>query len=228
MLALIIGVAAVSNVMTNRVLPGWAYVPWSLAFAATLVLIAVRLDGASAANLGLARADVGSGLRWGGTIFTAMALVYVVGIALPLTRDLFRDRRATADTGELLRRMFLTVPFGTVLAEEVAFRGVILAAFRRRVGIVQAALWSSLLFGFWHVLPSWGINNANPIVADEIGGSTWGRAAAVIGSVIFTGIAGLLFCWLRERSKSLVAPIMLHLATNSLGYLGAYVVVRWF
>jgi len=224
----VVGVLLVSNVMTNRVLPHWAYVPWGVALSAVLIAISVRLDGSTAADLGLARRDVGSGLRWGGVLFALIAVVYVVGIALPQTRDLFRDERATDDLGELLRRSLWAVPLRTVLPEEVAFRGALLTTFRHRGSALRAAALSSLLFGFWHVLPSWNLNGDNAVVRDEIGRGGWGRAVAVTGSVLGTAVAGMVFCWLRQRSRSLVAPMLLHLATNSLGYLGAFVVLRWF
>src|SRR4051794_21491560 len=35
-LAIVIPLLGLSNVMSNRVLPGWAYVPWNMAVAVTL------------------------------------------------------------------------------------------------------------------------------------------------------------------------------------------------
>jgi len=45
----------------------------------------------------------------------------------------------------------------------------------------------------------------------------------VLGSVAVTFVAGLVFCWLRLRSRSLIAPIMAHVATNGLA-----LTVAWF
>jgi uncharacterized protein len=44
---------------------------------------------------------------------------------------------------------------------------------------------------------------------------------AIAGAVLVTTVAGMMFCWLRERSGSLLAPILAHWATNSLGLLAA-------
>jgi uncharacterized protein len=41
-----------------------------------------------------------------------------------------------------------------------------------------------------------------------------------------TAAAGVLFAWLRLRSGSLLAPVLLHLATNSVGLLAAAAAVR--
>jgi membrane protease YdiL (CAAX protease family) len=46
-------------------------------------------------------------------------------------------------------------------------------------------------------------------------------AAAVAASAV----AGVGFCWLRLRAGSLLAPALLHVATNSLAYAAAWVVL---
>ncbi|GAA3414375.1 hypothetical protein GCM10018952_34640 [Streptosporangium vulgare] len=48
----------------------------------------------------------------------------------------------------------------------------------------------------------------------------WQVARVVSGSVVTTGLAGMLFTELRRRG-GLAAPAMFHVATNSLGYLFA-------
>jgi membrane protease YdiL (CAAX protease family) len=45
----------------------------------------------------------------------------------------------------------------------------------------------------------------------------------VLGSIAVTFAAGLVFCWLRLRSRSLIAPVMAHAATNGLA-----LTVAWF
>jgi membrane protease YdiL (CAAX protease family) len=50
---------------------------------------------------------------------------------------------------------------------------------------------------------------------------------SVLGTVLFTSLAGVLFCELRRRSGSLLAPAGLHWATNALGVLAAAAVWGW-
>jgi len=38
---------------------------------------------------------------------------------------------------------------------------------------------------------------------------------------------GYAFSWLRFVGNSLVSPILMHIATNSFGYLAGWLVVRW-
>jgi ABC-type uncharacterized transport system permease subunit len=46
---------------------------------------------------------------------------------------------------------------------------------------------------------------------------------AVIGTVIASSIAGVGFGWLRVRSDSLLAPILAHIATNSVTFAVAWI-----
>jgi membrane protease YdiL (CAAX protease family) len=46
-----------------------------------------------------------------------------------------------------------------------------------------------------------------------------GTVLLVIGTVLFTGVASVVFCVLRVRSGSLLAPILLHWAVNGFGEL---------
>jgi len=50
---------------------------------------------------------------------------------------------------------------------------------------------------------------------------------SVLGTVLFTGLAGVVFCELRRRSGSLLAPAGLHWATNGLGVLAATAIWMW-
>jgi membrane protease YdiL (CAAX protease family) len=53
-----------------------------------------------------------------------------------------------------------------------------------------------------------------------------GRVLVVLGSVAVTFAAGLIFCWLRLRSRSLVAPVLAHWATNGLALAVAWFTIR--
>ena len=64
----------------------------------------------------------------------------------------------------------------------------------------------------------------------RLSASVAGQVLVVLGSVAVTFVAGLVFCWLRLRSRSLIAPVMAHLATNGLALAVAWFTVhhgRW-
>jgi membrane protease YdiL (CAAX protease family) len=85
-----------------------------------------------------------------------------------------------------------------------------------RIGLVA----SSVLFGLWHVLPTW--NDTGRATALAAAGGQ--RVLVVLGTVVATGIAGAVFAWLRRRSGSLLAPVLAHLAVNAAALTAAWVV----
>ncbi|MFN6121103.1 MAG: CPBP family intramembrane glutamic endopeptidase [Actinomycetes bacterium] len=220
--ASVVVLLAVSNVVANRVLPEAWYIPWNLAVAAVLVVVARRV--VTDAELGLG--EWRRGAAFGGVLFGATLVVMLVALAMPVFRQLYEDRRVDDDLGAALFQALVRVPFGTVLMEEVAFRGVLPALLALRWGVLRGCLAASVLFGLWHVLPAWNLNDSNAVAGDVFGTSVAGTAVAVLFAVVGTTIAGCWWCWIRVRSRSVLSTILAHTATNSIGYLLAFVVTR--
>ena len=86
-LGVVVAVLAISNVMSNRILPSWAYVPWNLSMAFVLLGIAYR-GGAGPVAVGLGirhwHRPVGVGLL----LFGGTALLIVVGVALDTVQQI--------------------------------------------------------------------------------------------------------------------------------------------
>lgn len=186
---------------------------------AVLLLLLARTTGLRAREVGLDRRLLRRGLAYALSGVAVVAVVYAVAAWLPVTRSAFLDERYRTDLGTAIRTAFVVIPLGTVMFEEVAFRGVLWGLLRRgRTGNTATAV-SSLLFGIWHVLPSLRLNRVNPAVTDLAGPGRPGQLLAVTAVVVFTAAAGVLLCELRRRSGSLLAPIGLHWAVNGLGVL---------
>lgn len=196
------------------------------AAAAGLVALA-RLAGLSWNDLGLGAGTWRRGATWAAAEIGAVAVVFAVGAALPQTRNAFRDSRYHLGWGGALLTAFVLIPVGTVLLEEVAFRGVLWGLLRRARGTATATIGSSVLFGLWHVLPSLSLSTDNAAIGDAVGKGQSAQVISVLGTVLFTGLSGVLFCELRRRSGSLLAPAGLHWATNALGVLAAAAVWAW-
>jgi membrane protease YdiL (CAAX protease family) len=190
---------------------------------AAAVLLLGRCGGLSWEELGLARRTWRRGVAFAAAAVLVVAVGYGIAAVLPVTRPAFLDVRYHLPPATSMITAFVAVPLGTVLLEEVAFRGVILGLVRRRSGSWHGAGFSSALFALWHVLPSMHLNRVNPAVGAAVGQSVSGQVAAVLVAVVFTGLAGLLFCELRRRSGSLLASAGLHWATNALGVVVAMV-----
>lgn len=206
---------------SNRLVPHGGYVPFALAATALLLVVARKVDHLSWEAIGLDRRDLPRGLRWGGALAGLVLLTLLVGYLLPPTHDLFLDGRVRdLGIGGMLTALFVRVPLGTVVLEEVAFRGVLPAALALRLKVWQAVGISALAFGLWHVLPALGLQHVNPVADDTVGHlPEW---VTVAGAVLSTAAVGVFFSWLRLRSRSLLTPMLLHWSTNSFGYLFAW------
>jgi membrane protease YdiL (CAAX protease family) len=186
--------------------------------AAALILLA-RRAGLSFEEIGLGRRHLRRGATYAAAATALVGAVYVVGTTLPATRQAFLDERYQLSPVDAVVTALLVIPLATVLPEEIAFRGVLWGLVTRAKGTRVATIASSVLFGLWHVLPSLRLNEVNPAVSAIVGDGWPAVAVAVSGAVLFTGLAGVLFCELRRRSGSLLAPIGLHWAVNGLGVL---------
>jgi membrane protease YdiL (CAAX protease family) len=194
--------------------------------AAALLGLA-RLAGLSWAELGLGPGTWRRGITWAGAVIGIVAVVLAVGAALPLTRDAFRDSRYHLSAADALLTAFVLIPVGTVLLEEVAFRGVLWGLLRRIGGTTVATAASSALFGLWHILPSLGLATDNEAIGSAVGQGRSAQVIAVLGSVLFTAGSGVVFCELRRRSGSILAPAGLHWAVNGLSVLASAAVWAW-
>jgi membrane protease YdiL (CAAX protease family) len=214
--AAVIGLLIGTNLLDNWLWPA-GYLLSHIVVAVALVGVA-RRDGLSWRDLGLSRADARRGLIWAAWLVGIVAAVLVVAALVPAFSGFFDDQKvADLSAAALLWQMFIRIPLATAAFEELAFRGVLFGLLTARIGPKSAALWSSLLFGVWHVLPSLGLADRNEGLA---GVGFW----AVVLSVAFTTLAGLLLTWLRVRSGSLIAPIALHWAVNALALATAWIV----
>ena len=182
--------------------------------------------GAMWADLGLDRTDVGAGLRYGAGAVGIVLLVLVLAAVIPSTNGYLHDSRAQISGGRLLYELGVSIVLLTAIPEEFAFRGVLLGSALRLWGPWRASVITSVLFGLWHIEPTLGTMRDNHATAG-LSASIGGQVLVVLGAIAVTFVAGLVFCWLRLRSKSLIAPVMAHAATNGLALTVAWFTVHW-
>lgn len=205
---------ALSNVATNRWLPSRAYVPWNLAMAAGMLGLA-RAAGHGADELGISPRHLPKAARVAATGVAAVGVGYgAVASSRRASALLQNQRLASLSRSGTLWHLFVRIPFGTALAEEIAFRSVLPAL----LGSTRLPRWlssgiASLLFGLWHVLPSHHDAKAN-------GHSDWktlGKAVAL--GVAGTTVGGGVLAAIRRRTGHILAPVALHIAANAFGLL---------
>ncbi|KUI43498.1 abortive phage infection protein [Mycobacterium sp. IS-1590] len=187
-------------------LVGWSFVAprvrfhpmWNAALGAGVYVL-------TRPPLGLRPPALWSGLRHGLAAAVPIALGVAVATAIPPVR---RGMAARELPDHPVRWMALDIPIGTVWPEEVAYRATLGDAAESAFRPAGGRLLQSVAFGLWHIMDA--RITGNPI----------------LGTVLFTGVAGWLFGWLHARSGSVVAPMLAHLAANEAAALAALTVQR--
>lgn len=202
---------------TNRIraiglaaaLVGWSFTagidkPWrrhpvAQAALGTTLALAVR------APLGLRPPGSSAGLKLGMPVAAVVAAVVAAGVAVPGVRAAMGDRDLPEHPAHWLG---VEIPLGTVWSEETAFRGALAVAAAGAFGPTGGRALQALAFGLTHIPDA----------------RATGEPA--LGTVAVTGLAGWGFALMAERSGSLLAPVLAHLAINESGALAALAVRR--
>lgn len=193
----------------SAALVGWSFTaglqhPWRrhpLVQAALGTALAV----AARAPLGLRAPQRNAGLRIGaGTAGAVITGVAAAG-ALPRVRTAMARRELPSRPGHWLT---VEIPLGTVWSEETAFRGALATLAADGFGSAGGRLVQAVTFGLSHV-PDARATGEPPL-----------------GTVLVTGLAGWGFALLAERSGSVLAPMLAHLAINEVGAVAALLVQR--
>ncbi|MFN6543973.1 Rv0804 family intramembrane glutamic endopeptidase [Mycolicibacterium nivoides] len=152
------------------------------------------------ARPGLLPPALWSGLRLGAATATAVSAGVAATSAVPVVRTEMRRKVLPATPG---RWLALRIPIGTVWPEEAAFRGALGKIGAEAFGPAGGQVLQATAFGLSHIPDA--------------------RAAGqpVLPTVLVTGVAGWAFGWLAQRSASLAAPMLAHLAINEAGALAA-------
>lgn len=202
--------------------------PWHQRRYVLVNLTATGALLAAAAASGLAPTDLGLGRGWWrpGRLAAGLAASTAAGwmliAAVPATRVVLADRRVTSFAPRAVAyEAAVRIPAGTVLWEEIAFRGVLQAALRRVLPERKAIGVTALVFGIWHIRPTIGALRANGLAADRVQAACLGIAGSAA-----IAVPGVLLSWLRERSGRLAAPALLHLAANSGAMIAAGLAAR--
>lgn len=197
--ALLLATALVawSGVVAPRLPARWL-VPVHAALGAGLV-------GLTSAPLGLRPPQVWRGLAHGVLAAAPVAIGVAAVTPVPRVRAGMAERVLPEPAaGWLLVR----IPVGTVWSEEAAFRGALGTVAADAFGPRWGRLLQAGAFGLSHVADARGAGE--PVTA----------------TVVVTAAAGWVFAWLRDRSGSLLAPMLAHLAINESGAVAALLVQR--
>lgn len=167
--------------------------------------LGTALAVATRAPLGLQPSALRSGLRWGVAAASVIGATVAAGTSLPVVRGAMADRTLPAPAWKWLT---VSIPLGTVWSEELAFRGALATAAARGFGPSCGRLLQAGAFGLSHIADARGTGDP------------------VLPTVLVTGVAGWAFALLAERSGSVLASALAHLAINEAGAVAALAVQR--
>lgn len=206
-LALALGV---TNVLAAPRLGRPASTAWNLGTTA-VVLGLGRWAGLDRTAVGLDRQHLRQGLTTGATGSVVIALLLGAVSATSAGRELLADDRVVDATwAETARHVGIFIPWGTVVLEEVAFRGVLPALLDPDLRSVPATVViPAQAFGAWHIVSSRDFVAAH---GDAAPGASTGSAPGV---VVATTLAGLVLTGARLRGGHLAAPALMHLTSNA-------------
>lgn len=223
-LVAILALAGYANIIANEVLDEAWHIPFNLGILGVAILIA-RRAGTTWTTMGLRTDRLKRGFTFGGIIVAIIVAGVGIAIALPATRELFRDDRIIGSSVAWVSfQAFVRIPLATALYEEVLFRGIVFGMLIRRRSPLVAGLMTSVLFGLWHILPTIDTLQTNP--AGNLFTGIIGVAIAIVGAIAGTFIAGLGFLWIRLYANSTYASVLAHIGTNSVAILGSLVTVH--
>jgi membrane protease YdiL (CAAX protease family) len=214
------GLVAWNNLLVP-VLPADPVVRMIANVAGVLVLVlAARAGGLSWRDLGLCPTTWAAGLRWGGAAVGIVAVGYAIAFLLPATRPLLENPGVTGSpTSAVVLRALLLIPVGTVLCEELAFRGVLHGLTERAWAGRSwagrgAVLAVASAFAVWHLAGA---------VAAPAGGIP---VLGVLAVLLVTAVGGVVMSAVRRRTGSIFASIGIHLGTNVVGLVAVVLATR--
>jgi membrane protease YdiL (CAAX protease family) len=195
-LALAAALVGWSGFAGPRLAPRWQ-VPVQAVLSAALAVL-------TRAPLGLRPPALGHGLRFGLVAAGAATAGVAATTALPQVRAAMEER----DVPDAAAWLLMRIPIGTVWSEEAAFRAALGNVADDAFGARWGRMVQSVAFGLSHVADA--RRTGEP----------------VLGTVLVTGAAGWVFGWLYERSGSLAASMLVHLAINEAGAVATLAVHR--
>ena len=190
-----------------------------LLVALMLAYAAQRPGGLGA--VGLRRAGLGRSLLGGLGVGLGLAAPALFFFHRPLLLDTPLEYGPVSrfTRRELLVDVLLRVPVGIAVLEELAFRGLLYAALRRSLPPRVAIPASAIGFACWHIMVT--VSSAAQTNLSEAARlprllRPYVQPIAIVGAMLTTGIGGLVFGTLRERSGNLAGPMLAHWIVDGL------------
>ncbi|MGA7730137.1 MAG: CPBP family intramembrane glutamic endopeptidase [Chloroflexia bacterium] len=170
---------------------------------------------------GLHKKGWGTSTAWGAPVGVGLASSSIFFFANPLVSDAPLEYKPITDMsrGELALDLMVRVPVSIAFFEELAFRGLLYGMLRRRLPAWKAIGISAAAFGLWHAgVTAISVMQTSVASANRLPGflQDYVVPLGAVGGVVVTGLAGVAFGMLRERTGNLAGPIVAHWIADGL------------
>ena len=180
--------------------------------------------GLTPRDMGISVYTITSGILIAAAASLVIAIMTLIIAIIPPLRKYFLGDNLSSASGRLIAfEAGIRIPFSTALIEEVLFRGVLLGLLLIHYPTLIALLYSSAIFGLWHIFPTIKTLEQTDATARAVQTKKHRMYGGVVATVTITSVAGLLFGYLRILAGSIVAPWLLHWTINASGVAGIYV-----
>ncbi len=188
------------------------YIPYALILLASALWWARGPNRLSWAEIGLLsegnwKRSAASGILTG--LVLAVPLVVFLAFPFMLAQPVRYREIQDLDVTGLFWRLAIEVSIATALTEEILFRGILQALFKRSLNTPQALISTNVVFALWHLAINAFSVNQNAMVLSLIP-TVATQVIGYLGSLVVVGIGGLIFSVLRERTNHLAGSIVVH------------------
>lgn len=215
-LTLVILILLYGTVLARLVPKKW-HLYLNIFIAAVAILLGFSFQ-LSLADMGLGHILPGIFVAIGASVIITAATL-VISTIPPLRRFFLGDNLAQASGKLIAFEAAIRIPLGTALIEEILFRGVLLGLLLQHHSTLTALGISAIIFGLWHIFPTINTLESNDNLS-ALQAKKARQASSIVGAVVVTTVAGLLFGWLRIIANSIIAPWIVHWSINASGILG--------
>lgn len=178
----------------------------------------LRFEGAG--SLGLGRQGLGKSLGLGLALGLGLSGPPLLFFYSPVLLDTPLEYGPVSGMSRqaLLEDLFVRLPVGVALVEELAFRGLLYGLLRKHHSSRVAILWSAAAFAGWHIAVTARSASQTNLTDAKLPGflRPYIQPLSVVGGMLSTGIAGALFGLIREYTGNLAGPIVAHWLVDGL------------
>lgn len=203
-----------------RLVPKKYHLLLNIGISALAIIVGLAF-GMDWTNMGLSVTHILPGLFVAIIASVIITVATLLIAAIPFLRHYFLGENLSNASGKLVAfEATIRIPLGTALVEEVLFRGVLLGILLMHHSTLVSLVIAAIIFGLWHIFPTINSIEDNAAIAKAMQHKKGRQYGSVIGVIIITATAGLIFGWLRIIAGSILAPWLVHWSINASGVLG--------